>query len=261
MPNAIMSKIEQHPVIASLILGGAGLGIALIFAKKAATAKNNAPGNVCTDAAGNPVDCNSGQPLSGASVSPALSNSDLATMLQDMEQQILNWEQQFGQQQNPPPNPTPTGSGICKGLLCSQGNTPIMDVNGCPICVPNGKKLVDTIRGRFNNSVVNSYDTHTPQGVPERETPGGKIVGYIPFGKRITDIVASAFGPSNFQHGNAAQQAQGSTIWYELTNGEWVSAWDFIANPSIPTATHNAAPIAGVHGNVSNLLAFRSGGV
>lgn len=89
MANPIVQKIEEHPVITSIILGIAALGIAIIFANRAANAQNTATG-VPTDAAGNPL-------TGGIGVSPTLSNTDLQAEFQDLQQQILNWEQQFQQ--------------------------------------------------------------------------------------------------------------------------------------------------------------------
>lgn len=138
MPNKITSTIEQHPVISSLILGGAGLGIAIIIAKKQSTS-NSTSSSICTDSAGNPVDCTTGQALSGATVSPGLSSSDTATMLQDLEQQILNWEQTFGQQQstNNGNNNGNNGPSVCKMPgTCPKGSTIITGPDGCPKCGP-----------------------------------------------------------------------------------------------------------------------------
>ena len=158
MPNKITQTIEKHPVITSLILGGAGLGIALILAKRASgSSSSNTPTNVCTDASGNPVDCSTGQPLSGATVSPALSSTDLQAMLQDMENQILNWEQTFGQNStsnsgssNPapiPPGPTTGGNSNSTGGITT---------NAVPASVP--ANIISTIK--------NTFGPHPPQPGP-----------------------------------------------------------------------------------------------
>lgn len=138
MPNnKIVSTIEEHPVITSLILGGAGLAIALVFAAKnkssSSNASNSAASYTCTDAAGNPVDCNTGQSVSGASISPGLSQTDLATMLQDMEQQILNWEQNFQ-----PGNPSSGGTNPPGGN--NGGGNNLLQCDVIPVCL-NGTHL------------------------------------------------------------------------------------------------------------------------
>lgn len=88
MANKIMAAIEAHPVMVSIAIGGIGLAVTLAFMNRNNSASQNTVTGVPTDAAGNPL-------TGGFSMTPPLSNSDVATMLQDMEQQILDWEKSF----------------------------------------------------------------------------------------------------------------------------------------------------------------------
>lgn len=102
--DKIVGMIEEHPVIVAAVVAGAILGVVTL--RRMAGGNTSSSGNtmtgssggslpVFTDASGNPIDPYTGQPIPGASVSPQLTNSDVATLLQDMEQQILNWESSF----------------------------------------------------------------------------------------------------------------------------------------------------------------------
>lgn len=121
--DKIIGMIEEHPVIVAAVVAGVILGIITLrnmagggSSKTTGSGQNQLP--VYTDASGNPIDPFTGQALPGASVSPQLSQTDIASMLQDMEQQILNWEQNFqpnpsnsndgGSNPTPPPNQNPT---------------------------------------------------------------------------------------------------------------------------------------------------------
>lgn len=122
LKDKITGMIEEHPVIVAAVVAGVILGIITLRnmaggGSSKTSGQNQLP--VYTDASGNPIDPFTGQALPGASVSPQLSQTDIGTMLQDMEQQILNWEQNFQPNPSsgndggstpttPPPNQNPT---------------------------------------------------------------------------------------------------------------------------------------------------------
>jgi len=57
--------------------------------------------------------------------------------------------------------------------------------------------------------------------IPVRSSPGGQVVGNIPFGTRVTTQGPAVTGPNNFGPGNTS----GSTDWYPVQGG-YVSGFD-----------------------------------
>ena len=203
MANAVVSKIEEHPVISSLIVGGAGLGIALIIAarkNKSSSSGSQIP-YTATDAAGNPIDPLTGQAIPGASVSPGLSSSDLASALQDMEQQILNWEQGF--------NGSTSGGSTSGGS--SSGGTSGGNSGGTTGGQTTRQKLLALLTGGFGNTFDATktaagsgsyYVTPTAESTQQLAQFFGLMHGW-------TDI---AYNPHDAQFLQAAYQSHGQNI-------------------------------------------------
>jgi len=80
-----------------------------------------------------------------------------------------------------------------------------------------------TIRARFSNKGVQTYDQKFAQGIPVRDQPGfqGKIIGYEPYGSSQQFVGSPISGQSNFAKGNA-----GSSLWEKTTSGGYVSMYD-----------------------------------
>lgn len=183
--------LKQHWMIALLFIGGAAF--VLIRMRSGSSSSSGNTATTCTDAAGNPVDCTTGQALAGASVSPTLSPTDLQTQFQDLQQQILNWEQSF-QPNNPPSN--------------SPGSTSQPPVGVPPIRMPTDPTLplpVDqpvNIPGGFPGNPPTNYKAHLLSllGINVDPTvPGAGISSWYQVPQAETTVqLASAFG---LQHG------------------------------------------------------------
>lgn len=81
---------------------------------------------------------------------------------------------------------------------------------------PQGHNLIQRVRLRFSQPGVKSYDTANPQGVPVRSSPGGRIIGFAPYGSNISlQSLTPITGPSNI--GNKPKTL-GSDLWYQVAN-------------------------------------------
>ena len=224
MPN-IMQTIEQHPVIASVLVGGVGILVTIYFINKSNA--NNSVTGVPTDAAGNPL-------TGGLNVSPPLSNSDLSTMLQDMEQQILNWEQQFQD------GHTTTGNGN------GSGN------NGSGNGVPGGGRGIHNPPGDTGVGVI----FNPPGNPPANNPPWWKSILTTNPGTNINDANAQSWYkvPVNMTE-NAIAAFFGETwqgIGYNphnqsLFGGSFLSqSYNQNGNNIIPAGTYLWIPTSGI---------------
>lgn len=112
----ISSKIEQHPVISSVIVGGVGLVVTIYFIKKNQSSQSSSTSatqpNLCTDSNGDVIDCTTGQPVGtsgGFSLQPTNDNSDVLTAIGNLSQAIQNLIQNGSTSNNGtnPPTTTP----------------------------------------------------------------------------------------------------------------------------------------------------------
>jgi len=101
-----------------------------------------------------------------------------------------------------------------------------------PISTSGGKSLIASIRDRFSQVGVHSYDAAHSQGVPIRSGASGSssIIGYSPFGSSIKLEGGPMAGGTNIP--NPTKSSGGSTIWYKLANGGYVSQYDVTGVPS-----------------------------
>lgn len=85
---------------------------------------------------------------------------------------------------------------------------------------PTIANLFGLIRNRDTSKIP--YDAANAQGIPIRDKPGGKIIGYQSFGSDPQLLGQAVNGPNNFGGNNP----DGSNIWYQLANGGYVSGYD-----------------------------------
>lgn len=111
-------KIKEHPILATVIIGGLGIAATLYVAKNKSsnsTTANTSTQSVCTDSNGDVVDCNTGLPIGtsgGFSLQPSNNNSDVLTGISNLGLQIQNLVAALangnsGATNNPPSNPPP----------------------------------------------------------------------------------------------------------------------------------------------------------
>lgn len=70
--------------------------------------------------------------------------------------------------------------------------------------------------------------------IPTRATPYGTVTGAVPVGQPVTTTGSAVTGPKNFG-------SHGSALWYQLTNGSWISAWDLKASTPVASSANNPA--------------------
>lgn len=87
-----------------------------------------------------------------------------------------------------------------------------------PTQQPTTKTAV--VRSRDVQGPTKGYDQRFPQGVPLRATPGGKQVGFAPYGSPIQISPTPVTGLGNFS-------AQGGNFtWFKTAQGTYISAYD-----------------------------------
>lgn len=87
-----------------------------------------------------------------------------------------------------------------------------------------GSELEGVIREATTTGPVAGYDQNfANRGVPIRATPGGATQGYQMFGSRVQVIGPAVQGPND----------QGSTLWYPIAGGGYISSYDFAGNPTL----------------------------
>jgi hypothetical protein len=64
----------------------------------------------------------------------------------------------------------------------------------------------------------------TAADIPIRDKPGGNVIRKVGFGQRITITGDMIAGPNNY--GPGAKSGQGSTHWYPVSGGGYISAFD-----------------------------------
>jgi hypothetical protein len=112
-----------------------------------------------------------------------------------------------------------------------------------------GINMIATVRARFSQPSVKSYDTNNPGGVPIRSSPqdlqGQNTIGFAPFGSTLAIVGGPITGTTN-----VLGQAAGSSVWYKLASGGYISQFDLgnigvapsTANHSGPSATFEQYP-------------------
>jgi hypothetical protein len=107
-------------------------------------------------------------------------------------------------------------------------NPPTVGGGSTPPPKPPGvNPLIQRIRARNSQTGAAGYDALHPQGVPIRSSPGGKQVGYAPYGSAITlGSINPITGPGNFGSGFTARG--GSDLWYKLPNNTYISQYDIV---------------------------------
>ncbi|HET7639227.1 MAG TPA: hypothetical protein VFK47_10870 [Ktedonobacteraceae bacterium] len=100
----------------------------------------------------------------------------------------------------PAPTPTPTPAPLPKPVLFPQSGF---------------------IRARYTG-ITHTYDVQNPQGVPIRSSPSAtSILRYVMYGTKITVTGPAVKGGSNFGGSNS-----GSTEWFPVSGGGFISAYD-----------------------------------
>ena len=105
----------------------------------------------------------------------------------------------------------------------TSGTIPSITYDNNQVPVTNSQTGIDTgvIRTRYSLASTTAYDTATPGGIPVRSTPGGKQTGVDAYGSQVQISGPAVQGSSNLPGTSA-----GSTLWYPLASGGYVSAAD-----------------------------------
>lgn len=94
-----------------------------------------------------------------------------------------------------------------------------------PTPAPSPKPVVfpqsGFIRARYTG-ITHTYDVQNPQGVPIRSSPSAtSILRYVMYGTKVTVTGPAVKGGSNFGGSNS-----GSTEWFPVSGGGFISAYD-----------------------------------
>ena len=217
MINFLTQMIGPFPLWAWLGIGAAGVAVAL-FLRGRSSSSGGASALGSSAASQSSVDTSQLDPYTGVpySIESATNPATGLPAYYGSGQTVDTTGN--GQPIPPAPKPTPTP-------------TPTPTPKPVPTPTPTPHPAAPHVRARGSNPAYYGWDKNEPQGVPLRKTPQGGSAGYAAYGSNLTITGPGVQGTSNTPKG-----VPGSTLWYPVQGGAYISASDVVM-PAAQTRT------------------------